>query len=67
MDMLAKALSTQLSAPVENGTKITGSFDFTLRWQPDRAPIGDVTRPCCLRRFANSLDFDSMCIARSLT
>jgi uncharacterized protein (TIGR03435 family) len=45
MDMLAKALSSQLEAPVENGTKVTGSFDFTLLWQPADAPIGDVSRP----------------------
>ena len=45
MDMLAKALSSQLSAPVENATRIAGSFDFTLQWQPDGAPIGDVSRP----------------------
>lgn len=45
MDMLAKVLSSQLAAPVENGTRITGSFDFTLEWQPDGAPVGDVTRP----------------------
>jgi uncharacterized protein (TIGR03435 family) len=45
MDMLAKALSSQLSAPVENATKGAGSFDFTLQWQPDGAPIGDVSRP----------------------
>lgn len=45
MEMLTKALSSQLGAPVENGTKITGSFDFTLVWQPDNAPIGDVSRP----------------------
>lgn len=45
MDMLAKALSSQLSAPVENATKVAGSFDFTLQWQPDGAPIGDVSRP----------------------
>ena len=41
MDMLAKALSSQLGAPVENGTRITGSFDFTLEWQPDGVAIGD--------------------------
>lgn len=46
MDMLAKALSSQLSAPVENGTRVAGSFDFTLQWQPDGAPIGSAaTRP----------------------
>jgi uncharacterized protein (TIGR03435 family) len=45
MDMLAKALSSQLKAPVENGTRITGSFDFSLVWQPEDAPIGNVARP----------------------
>ena len=43
MDMLAKALSSQLGAAVENGTRITGSFDFTLEWQPDGIAIGDAT------------------------
>ena len=41
--MLAKALSSQLAAPVENGTRIAGSFDFTLQWQPDGIPSGDAT------------------------
>jgi uncharacterized protein (TIGR03435 family) len=45
MDMLAKALSSQLKAPVENGTKIAGSFDFALVWQPAEAPNGDLSRP----------------------
>jgi uncharacterized protein (TIGR03435 family) len=45
MDMLAKALSSQLEAPVENGTRIAGSFDFALVWQPADAPIGDLSRP----------------------
>lgn len=45
MDMLAKALSSQLRAPVENGVKTTGSFDFTLVWLPEDAPIGDGSRP----------------------
>ena len=45
-DMLARVLSSHLSAPVENGTTITGSFDFTLQWQPDGAPDGGAaTRP----------------------
>ena len=43
--MLAQALSSQLGAPVENGTRITGSFDFTLEWQPAGAPAGDLARP----------------------
>ena len=34
-DMLAKALSSQLGTPVENMTRMTGSFDFTLTWRPD--------------------------------
>lgn len=37
VDMLAKALSSQLSEPVENMTQLTGSFDFTLQWRPDVA------------------------------
>jgi uncharacterized protein (TIGR03435 family) len=45
MDMLAKALSSQLKAPVENGTRVNGSFDFTLVWQPADAPSGDLSRP----------------------
>ena len=46
IDMLAKALSSQLGAPVENGTRINGSFSFTLQWQPDGIPLGDTpTRP----------------------
>ena len=43
MEMLAKVLSSQLGAAVENGTRIAGSFDFTLQWQPDGVPIGDAT------------------------
>lgn len=45
MDMLANALSSQLQAPVENGVKTTGSFDFTLVWQPENVPVGDGSRP----------------------
>lgn len=43
MDMLAKTLSSQLGASVANATKIAGSFDFTLQWQPDGTPVGDTT------------------------
>jgi uncharacterized protein (TIGR03435 family) len=40
-DMLAKALSSQLGIPVENMTRITGSFDFTLIWRPDTPGVAD--------------------------
>jgi uncharacterized protein (TIGR03435 family) len=40
-DMLAKALSSQLGEPVENLTRLTGSFDFTLQWRPDTAGAAD--------------------------
>jgi uncharacterized protein (TIGR03435 family) len=43
MDMLAKALSSHLGSPVANGTRMLGSFDFTLQWQPDGIPAGDAT------------------------
>jgi uncharacterized protein (TIGR03435 family) len=43
MEMLARALSSQLGAAVENATKIAGSFDFTLEWQPDGIASGDAT------------------------
>lgn len=74
MDMLAKALSSQLGAPVENGTQITGSFDFTLQWQPDGITAGDTTsRPSLfsaireqlgLRLDARRLPVDVMVIDR---
>lgn len=40
-DMLAKALSSQLGEPVENVTRLIGSFDFTLQWRPDVAGVVD--------------------------
>jgi len=40
-EMLAKALSSQLGAPVENDSKLAGSFDFTLEWRPDTATVAD--------------------------
>jgi len=40
-EMLAKALSSQLGEPVENLTRLTGSFDFTLQWRPDTAGAAD--------------------------
>ena len=40
-DMLAKALSSQLGEPVENMTRLTGSFDFTLQWRADAADVPD--------------------------
>ena len=40
-DMLAKALSSQLGEPVENLTRLTGSFDFTLQWRPDTPGAAD--------------------------
>ena len=67
MDMLAKALSSQLRAPVENGTTIIGSFDFSLVWQPADAPMGTSrghrsSRPC-----GNNLGCGSMPAARRWT
>lgn len=44
-DMLATVLSNQLRRPVQNLTKTTGVFDFTLRWQPDSASVTDTSRP----------------------
>ena len=44
-DMLTKALSSQLGIPIDNATTITGSFDFTLMWQPDGVLIDDAARP----------------------
>jgi len=40
-DMLATVLANQLGEPVENATRITGSFDFTLQWRPDAAGVSD--------------------------
>jgi uncharacterized protein (TIGR03435 family) len=40
-DMLVKALSGQLGEPVENLTRLTGSFDFTLQWRPDASGVAD--------------------------
>jgi uncharacterized protein (TIGR03435 family) len=38
-DMLANVLSNQLGRPVRNMTGLSGTFDFTLRWAPDGAPV----------------------------
>lgn len=44
VDVLAKALSSQLGEPVENMTQRTGSFDFTLQWRPEPTGAADDTR-----------------------
>jgi uncharacterized protein (TIGR03435 family) len=33
--------ASQLVEPVENMTRLTGSFDFTLQWRPDGAGVAD--------------------------
>jgi uncharacterized protein (TIGR03435 family) len=38
--MLAKVLSDQLGRAVQDGTGLTGVFDFTLEWAPDSDPAG---------------------------
>ena len=45
MDMLAKALSSQLRRPVENMTNVSGVFDFVLLWRPDSVNAADSSRP----------------------
>ena len=40
-DMLARTLSSQLNEPVENQTRLGGSFDFTLQWRSDAPGTAD--------------------------
>ena len=56
-DMLAKVLSNQLGRPVQNDTGFAKSFDFTLLWSPDNAPIDDPQRPSLLTALREQLGF----------
>jgi bla regulator protein BlaR1 len=42
---LVRLLSLQLGSTVVDRTDLTGKYDFTLSWTPDRAPSGAMERP----------------------
>lgn len=44
-DQLASMLSDELDRIVVDRTKLTGGYDFTLKWTPDGAPVNDTSPP----------------------
>jgi uncharacterized protein (TIGR03435 family) len=56
-EMLAKALSDQLSRSVQDQTALKGVFDFTLEWEPDAQPddADDAPAPSAGVRTGSSL------------
>lgn len=66
-DMLANVLSNQLGRSVQNMTKLTGKFDFTLRWAPDTVAAVDFQdRPTLFTAIREQLGFRLVAQKRSV-